>query len=136
MFTVVIAVYAAVLTAELLGDKTLYTVGTLATRYRVAPVLIGAATAAAVKMLVGVWFLGSLLAVLPSGVVPAVSCATFLVMAFAVWRTPRGGPPDESPRHWAYAGAAGFAAIVSTEWGDVGQITAAVLAAEHHALFV
>lgn len=137
MFALLATVYAAVLAAELLGDKTLYTVGTLATRYRVLPVLLGAAVAVTAKMLVAVMFLGSILAALPPAILPIVSCSTFLAMAILVWlRKPSAPAPVGPPRHWALASVVSFGAIFFTEWGDLGQLAAAMLAAEHHELLI
>jgi putative Ca2+/H+ antiporter (TMEM165/GDT1 family) len=56
--------YGTVLVAELSGDKLLYTLGALATRFRILPVLTGAALAFVLKMLAAV-LLGQILAELP-----------------------------------------------------------------------
>ena len=42
--------YLAVLVAEIVGDKFLYTTGILATRYRPTPMMLGLALAFMVKM--------------------------------------------------------------------------------------
>ena len=54
MITIFFATYGAVLIAEIVGDKLLYTTGVLATRYRSASILTGMALAFACKMGVAV----------------------------------------------------------------------------------
>ena len=77
------AAYGAVLLAELLGDKTLYTVGALAARNRLLPVLTGAGLAVSLKMLAAV-LLGQLIADLPPVALSLVSAVTFVTMALAI----------------------------------------------------
>jgi len=71
MLTLFVASYATVLVAELVGDKTLYTLGSLATQFRLGPILVGAAMAFMIKMLIAV-LLGRQLAELPESAVSAV----------------------------------------------------------------
>jgi Ca2+/H+ antiporter, TMEM165/GDT1 family len=128
-----VTVYLAVLLAELLGDKTLYTVGTLATEYPVASVIAGSGLAVAIKMAVAV-LLGDVLAHLPAVVVSIVSAATFLAMAVTLWvAKPESGSADRSPRSgsWARGASTAFFGILLTEWADFGQLTAATLVAEY-----
>jgi putative Ca2+/H+ antiporter (TMEM165/GDT1 family) len=131
--TVLASSYVAVLAAEIVGDKTLYTLGSLSTRHRIAPLAAGALLAFGVKMLVAV-LAGRALAELPQLVVRLVGCATFVAMAIALWRKPVRKPvvadaPDVEPPHWWRPAAAAFAAIFLSEWGDPGQLTAAALSA-------
>ncbi len=60
--------YTTVLLAEVLGDKTLFTMGSLAPRHRLPPLLVGASVAVALKMLAAV-ALGGLIGHLPPLVV-------------------------------------------------------------------
>lgn len=125
-----LAAYAAVFLAEMVGDRSVYTVSALATRFRPAPVFCGIVLAFMGKMLAAVLF-GRVIARLPAALVAGVSAATFLVTAVVLWQR-RGEPVDAEPlppRRWKRGLAASFAAIFFSEWADVGQITAAVLAA-------
>ena len=126
--------YATVFVAELVGDKSIYTICLLAGRYRRAPVAGGVLLAFMGKMWVAV-FVGGLLSALPAPWVSAVSALTFVVMAVVLWFK---GSDEESEarayfRSWPYAGWVAFAAIFFTEWGDPGQLAAMALAAHYHA---
>lgn len=133
MVTILITTYGAILIAELVGDRTLYTLCAIVSRYRPLPVLMGAAMAFMGKMAVAV-LLGGLIASLPGWVSAAISGLTFLTMAVFVWRaTAEAEPANEFvQRGSAHAALVGFTSIFFTEWGDVGQITAALLAARYH----
>jgi putative Ca2+/H+ antiporter (TMEM165/GDT1 family) len=136
MIALLLTTYGTVLVAELLGDKTLYTLGSLATRFRLGAILGGAVAAFALKMLVAVLF-GRVLATCPDALVAAVSAATFLVMAVVLWRKRPGTPPaDAAPPRWSRATVISFAAIFFPEWGDPGQLAAAMLVAQHGAPLV
>jgi putative Ca2+/H+ antiporter (TMEM165/GDT1 family) len=127
-----VTVYLTVLLAELLGDKTLYTVGTLATTHRVAAVLGGAGVAVALKMGAAVLF-GGVIARLPPLAVSIVSAGTFFGMAASLWFS-REKAEDKSARpgqSWARGARVAFLGIFLTEWADFGQITAAALAAQY-----
>jgi Ca2+/H+ antiporter, TMEM165/GDT1 family len=127
-----VTVYGAVLLAELLGDKTLYTVGAIAVNGRLAAVLSGAGFAVSLKMLAAV-LLGKVIADLPPVAVSLVSAVTFVVMALTIWfkRPKEREALDAVPRSALRVAAATFAAIFFTEWGDVGQVTCAIFAAKH-----
>src|SRR4051812_41366668 len=126
-----LAVYAAVLTAELVGDKTLYTLGPLSSRYGFSPVLAGATVACMGKMAAAV-LLGDLLSRLPGWILAATSAVTFFWMAILLYRR---RPETEVVRdgggqRWWRGALVGFGSSFFSEWADVGQITAAVLAAQ------
>lgn|GEM_PF-3900977 len=89
--------YTTVLLAEVLGDKTLFTMGSLAPRHRLPPLLVGASVAVALKMLAAV-ALGGLIGHLPPLVVSLVSAVTFLVLAFRLWRDVPERTPDATRR--------------------------------------
>ncbi len=126
-----LTVYTTVLLAELVGDKTFYSVGALATANRPAPVLLGASLGAACKMAAAV-ALGSLVARLPSALLAGLTAATFFAMAASLARKPASGAdPAGRPRGAARSTLAAFGSIVLTEWGDVGQVAVAVLAARY-----
>jgi putative Ca2+/H+ antiporter (TMEM165/GDT1 family) len=134
MISLLLTAYVTVLVAEMVGDKTLYTLGTLATRFRLLPILAGAAAAFMLKMLAAV-LLGRLLATLPGEVVAAVSAITFFAMAVGLWLKKPSPEPAEGlpPTRWSRAALISFAAIFFPEWGDAGQLAAAMLVAQHRA---
>jgi putative Ca2+/H+ antiporter (TMEM165/GDT1 family) len=128
MFPILLATYAAVFVAEIVGDKLLYTTGVLAARYKTLPIMIGMAFAFMIKMAVAV-LAGEFVSKLPPWLVASVTMLSFIGVAIAVWRK------DErraSLREVSAPKAAmvSFAAIFFSEWGDVGQITAAGMAAQ------
>ena len=130
MLVTMVAVYVAVLTAELVGDKTLYTLGPLSSRYGFSPVLAGATLACMAKMAAAV-LLGDLLSRLPGWVLAATSALTFFWMAVLLYRRkPETEVVREGGRHWWHGALIGFGSSFFSEWADVGQITAAVLAAQ------
>jgi len=124
--------YSTVLIAELLGDKTLYTLGALATRFRLAPIIAGAALAFALKMAAAV-LLGHFIASLPPSLVMKVSGLTFLCMAAGMlYRLLRPKVQTVTPAPVAFGAAfvTSFVALFVPEWGDPGQLAAALLVAQ------
>jgi Ca2+/H+ antiporter, TMEM165/GDT1 family len=129
MLTVLAATYGAVLLAEIAGDKLLFVTGVLATRYRLLPVIAGVAVAFMAKMAVAVAVGNSLVA--------AISALSFFTIAYSLWRKTDDDDDltektatKKNPIHSAAGGAlAAFAAVFFSEWGDIGQITAATIAA-------
>jgi putative Ca2+/H+ antiporter (TMEM165/GDT1 family) len=130
MLALFFATYGAVFLAEIAGDKLLYTTGVLATRYRPAPIMVGMAIAFMAKMAVAV-AIGEAISRLPAALVAAVTTVSFLGVAYTVWKKPM--TPTTAKEHHAAGKAAilSFAAIFFSEWGDVGQITAATMAARY-----
>jgi len=135
MIPILLATYTAVFVAEIVGDKLLYTTGVLATRYRTAGIVVGMLVAFMAKMAVAVW-IGSLISNLPPLVVVALTSASFIGIAITLWRKPVDRSQDEIDRRYSRAAMVSFAAIFFSEWGDVGQITAATMAAQFHAPLV
>lgn len=116
--------------AEIVGDKLLYTTGVLAARYRTLPITLGMAGAFMAKMAVAV-LVGEAISRLPSVLVASITAISFLGVAFALWRKP-DQPTAKDKTHTARKAAmVSFAAIFFSEWGDVGQVTAATLAARY-----
>lgn len=115
------AAYSTVLVAELLGDKSIYTIASLSSRFRAGLILAGVSAAFALKMLVAV-LVGRAITALPPVAVAAASCAGFLFTAWTLLREERA--PSES-----FGGALGisFTSIALTEWCDPGQLAAALL---------
>jgi putative Ca2+/H+ antiporter (TMEM165/GDT1 family) len=128
-------VYGAVLLVEVAGDRSFYTTGTLASRFGALPVLSGVAVAFMLKMLVAVTF-GHALLLLPEPVVRAVSVATLLAAAVALWREGREGEEEGSAAPRAgrmHPTLVAFGAIFFTEWADPGQLAAAAFSARYAA---
>jgi putative Ca2+/H+ antiporter (TMEM165/GDT1 family) len=125
-----IAAFAAVFFAEMIGDRSLYTISSLASSFGTARVAVGVSVAFAMKMGVAV-LLGRQLAQLSPAVVAAVSAATFFATAVVLYAKGRRRPAlahaGEAP--FVRASTVSFAAIFFTEWADVGQVTAAMLVA-------
>jgi Ca2+/H+ antiporter, TMEM165/GDT1 family len=128
MIAVLIATFGAVFVAEIVGDKLLYTTGVLATRYRTAPILFGMLIAFMAKMGVAV-AVGNAISKLPPLLVAGLTSVSFIGVAIALWRRPVKSVPQEKDRGASKAAMVSFAAIFFSEWGDVGQITAATMAA-------
>lgn len=130
MIKVFIATYAAVFLAEIAGDKLLYTTGVLSSRYRPLPIMVGVTIAFMVKMAVAV-AAGEWVSHLPPLVVAGVTAVSFIGVAYTVWRKPTVPRTKKKEDHTAgKAALVSFAAIFFSEWGDVGQITAATMAAK------
>ena len=128
MLPIFFATYAAVFVAEIVGDKLLYTTGVLAARYRTAPIMVGMVVAFMLKMAVAV-ALGSAIARLPPILVAALTSVSFIGVAIALWRKPVDRKFTHKETGASKAAMLSFAAIFFSEWGDVGQITAAAMAA-------
>ena len=127
MLPVLFATYGAVFVAEIVGDKLLYTTGVLATRYRTVPIMFGMALAFMAKMGVAV-AVGKAISALPPLAVAAITTLNFFAIAWFLWRKPeKKSEKKEYPASKAVM--VSFAAIFFSEWGDVGQITAATMAA-------
>ncbi|HEX8746421.1 MAG TPA: TMEM165/GDT1 family protein, partial [Pyrinomonadaceae bacterium] len=129
-----LATYGTIFLAELVGDKNLYTISSLTVRFHVLPVMCGIALAFSGKMLAAV-SLGRVVAELPSALVTGMSAATFFATGLIIWmKRPEGSPQREAGAlKWSRAVPVSFAAIFFSEWGDVGQIATATLAARYHA---
>ena len=131
MLLILFTAFGAVFVAEIFGDKLLYTTGVLAARYRTAPIMLGMALAFMAKMGVAV-LVGDAISKLPRSLVATITALSFLGVAVALWLKP-DRPRESKENHRASKAAAlSFAAIFLSEWGDVGQITAATLTAKYH----
>jgi putative Ca2+/H+ antiporter (TMEM165/GDT1 family) len=128
MLAILVATYGAVFVAEIVGDKLLYTTGILATRYRSVPIMIGMLLAFMAKMGVAV-ALGNAISKLPPLFVAALTSISFIGVAITLWRKPMERSTSEKDLGSSKAAMVSFAAIFFSEWGDVGQITAATMAA-------
>ena len=136
VLTIFWVAYAVVFIAELVGDKAIYTIGTLATRYTPLAVSTGIIVAFMGKMLAAV-LVGQTIASLPKAFLGGLSAVTFFTLAVLFWfrkATPNTEKPGE-PQKWYGPVLTSFATIFFSEWGDVGQIAAATVAAQYHAPF-
>jgi putative Ca2+/H+ antiporter (TMEM165/GDT1 family) len=130
MVLIFLTTFGTVFVAEIVGDKLLYTTGVLAARYRTLPIMLGMALAFMAKMGVAV-LVGDAISKLPPLLVATITSISFLGVAIALWRK-SDQPHDKEKTHTAKKAAmVSFAAIFFSEWGDVGQITAATLAARY-----
>jgi putative Ca2+/H+ antiporter (TMEM165/GDT1 family) len=128
VIAILFATYGAVFVAEIVGDKLLYTTGVLATRYRTVPIMIGMLIAFMAKMAVAV-AVGSAIGKLPPYLVATLTSLSFIGVAITLWRKPVERSSFEKEKRASRAALVSFAAIFFSEWGDVGQITAATMAA-------
>ena len=128
MIPILFTTFGAVLVAEIAGDKLLYTTGVLSTRYRMSPVLFGMAAAFLLKMGAAV-AAGQLVSHLPPLFVAVLTSASFLGVAVALWFKPVEASAHQFDGASTKAALVSFSAIFFSEWGDVGQITAAAMAA-------
>ena len=121
--------YAAVFTAEIVGDKLLYTTGVLATRYRTVPMMSGIVLAFMAKMAVAV-AIGQAISTLPPLLIATITLANATWIAWLLW--PQHVTRNEAEPHHSTSEATvvSFASVFFTEWGDIGQVTAATLAAQ------
>jgi Ca2+/H+ antiporter, TMEM165/GDT1 family len=133
---VLVASYWTVLVAELIGDKSIFTVASLTLRFRAGLVFLAMVAAFGGKMLAAVLF-GSLLTQLPAPVVTAASAIAFFGAGLFIWfRKPESQTPDPvSPPQWSHAALVAFASLFLSEWADPGQITTAAMVAHFHVPF-
>ncbi len=130
---VFLVTYTAVLAAELVGDKSLYTVISLSLRFPGSAVLAGSAVAFGGKMLAAA-LLGKAVIHISGRWVGVVSAAAFFFSALVIWLK-KPEPATAGPvqgAHWVRAAAASFGGLFFAEWLDPGQITAAALVARSH----
>jgi putative Ca2+/H+ antiporter (TMEM165/GDT1 family) len=128
---VLLLAYWTILVAELVGDKSLYSIASLAMRFARWQVLAGVGAAVGLKMLAAV-LLGSTLAHLPGKWLALLSAVTFFATAAFFFFHP-AEEPRPVPGRGASAVLVSFAAVFFAEWADPGQIAAAVLSAQHRA---
>ena len=105
------ATYIAVLGAEVVGDKLLYTIGVLAGRYSRLSIVAGTTAAFMFKMGAAV-AVGAAITRLPRSVVLATTGASFLWIAWNVWRQPEEESENPAERS---ALLLSFSAVVFSE---------------------
>jgi putative Ca2+/H+ antiporter (TMEM165/GDT1 family) len=126
LFVIFLATFGAVFIAEIVGDKLLYTTGVLAARYRTWPIMLGMAVAFMAKMGVAV-LVGEAISKLPRLLVASITAISFLSIAFVLWRKSDRAREIQEEHRAHKAAMVSFAAIFFSEWGDVGQVTAATV---------
>jgi putative Ca2+/H+ antiporter (TMEM165/GDT1 family) len=134
MLSLFFIAYGTIFVSELIGDKNIYTISSLATRFGPLQVCCGFTAAFAIKTLVAI-LLGSVIAELPTSVVATTSTVTFFLTALVIWFKRSSNPATEREykSHVPKAILIPFAAILFSEWGDIGQIMAATLTARYQA---
>jgi Ca2+/H+ antiporter, TMEM165/GDT1 family len=128
-----IVAYWTVLIAELVGDKTIYMVSSLALRFRPAIVFGSLLVAFAGKMAAAV-LLGKFVIRFESRWTDLASAIAFFVSAALIWFDEEEHRDQESRDavRWPRAAMISFASLFFTEWGDPGQISAAALVLKSH----
>lgn len=130
MPSLVLTIFLAVLTAELAGDKLLYTIAAIAGRYTLTRVGVGFALACGGKMFCAV-AIGRVLSALPTSIVSLVTAATFVIAGIGIWRRyPDAALALDTTDPRRGGALVTFASVFFTEWGDLGQITVASIAAQ------
>src|ERR1700741_5235955 len=137
LFYVIFAIYGAILLSELVGDRSLFMIGSLTVRFSTLSIFCGFSAAFAVKMFVAV-LLGRIIAELPQNFVILTSSITFFITAMTIWFKQKDPAPTASENEARIPKGALFAflAIVFSEWADPGQIMAAPLTARYKLPFV
>jgi putative Ca2+/H+ antiporter (TMEM165/GDT1 family) len=132
----ILLAFWTVLVAELVGDKSMYTLTSLTLRFRAGLVFAAFALASGAKMLVAV-VLGSAVLRFQSHWTYAVSAIAFFISAILIWTEGRE-PAQEAQSGsaaWGKGALACFASFFLTEWADPGQIAAAALVLKSHLLW-
>jgi len=134
-FLTTLLAFWSVLISELVGDKSLYALTSLALRFRWTLVLAAFGIASAMKMMTAV-LLGSVVMRIHSHWTYMVSAAAFFISAILIWLEE---PPDKENERsgsggWSKGLLVCFSSFFLTEWGDPGQIAAAALVLKSHAL--
>lgn len=134
-------VFALIVPAEL-PDKTFVATLVLATRFRAAPVMIGAAAGFVVQAGIAVGA-GSILDLLPETPVRAVSAAIFALGAVLMLRPLENAAKEEREVESEIAAVptepsnrriilTSFLVLFVAEWGDLTQLLTASLSAKYH----
>jgi putative Ca2+/H+ antiporter (TMEM165/GDT1 family) len=129
----VLLAFWAVLIAELVGDKSLYALASLALRFRWAVVFAAFAVAGAAKMAVAA-LLGGVIMQFQGHWTYLVSAVAFFVSAVLIWVDEEPETNQENTRRmsWRKGLMVCFGSFFFAEWGDPGQIAAAALVLNSH----
>ena len=120
--------------AELVGDKSIYSIASLSIRYSAAVVFSGITLAFAGKMLVAVLLVRLLVRL--HFWTDMISAVAFFISALFLWlKEPEPGkPPDNQKGAWGKGMAVCFVALFLTEWGDPSQVAVAALSLKSQSL--
>jgi putative Ca2+/H+ antiporter (TMEM165/GDT1 family) len=118
--------YSAVLGAELIADRSVVSVGALATRFRLGAVFAGLVLGSVAKSFVAVMF-GHTLKSVPAIVVTILGAATLVWGGFLLLRQASKDTSKTTPTTRTGIGAA-FVTVLFSEWIDIGQLTTAFVA--------
>jgi putative Ca2+/H+ antiporter (TMEM165/GDT1 family) len=120
-----------VLGAELVGDKSLYMISALGTRFRAGIVVASLVAAFSGKMLIAV-MLGKAIVHFHSRWTDIATAVAFFISATMIWFGEAESELREVPTSvaWPRALAVCFGSLFFLEWGDPGQIAAAALSAK------
>ena len=133
MLYLLLSVYLTVLLTELVGDKAIYTISSLTSRFHPLPVFIGVVTAFAGKALAAV-LVGQAVSELPRKTILLMSAVTFFLTALVIWfkrQDSRAGGAEEGRVGSSRGALVAFAAVFLSEWGDIGQLTVINLTARY-----
>ena len=125
---VVFLAFWAVLIAELVGDRSIYALASLALRFRWGVVFLGYTIANAAKMAVAA-VLAHAITHFQSRWTYIISAVAFFVSAVLIWvdEPHETECVDAKRQAWPRAAVICFCSFFLTEWGDPGQIAAAAL---------
>jgi putative Ca2+/H+ antiporter (TMEM165/GDT1 family) len=127
--------YWTVFVAELVGDKSIYTVSSLTLRFRSPIVFVALSAAFGCKMFAAV-LLGRLMVRFDSRWTDLVSAGAFFLSAVLIWFSEKETAVASRATNvsWPRAAVVCFGSLFLTEWGDPGQISAAALTLKSHSL--
>ncbi|HKR66925.1 MAG TPA: TMEM165/GDT1 family protein [Thermoanaerobaculia bacterium] len=124
-----LAAFVTILLAEVAGDKLVYAIASLSTRYSIRAVMLGVAPALMIKMAIAV-LLGGFLQELPRTLITIVTALTFAIMAVRLLLQTHDEPSAPTKRGSPILSS--FATVFSAEWADPAQLAAAALVARFH----
>ena len=130
---VVLLAFWAVLIAELVGDKSLYALASLAMRFRWRVVFVSFVFASAVKLGIAA-LLANAITQFHSRWTDFISAAAFFISAALIW-VREGDEIEETDtgrRTWQKGMLISFCSFFFSEWGDPGQIATAALVLRSH----
>ena len=132
---VVFLAFWAVLIAELVGDRSIYALASLALRFRWGVVFLGYTIANVAKMAVAA-ALAHAITHFQSRWTYIISAVAFFVSAVLIWvdEPHETECVDAKRQAWPRAAVICFCSFFLTEWGDPGQIAAAALVLKSHLL--
>jgi putative Ca2+/H+ antiporter (TMEM165/GDT1 family) len=132
--TVALVSFWTVFIAELVGDKSIYSVTSLSLRFRASAVFTGITIAFAAKMMIAVLLVRLLVQI--HFWTDFVSAVAFFVSAFLLWIKEPDPVRATGPAKpgWFKAVVVSFAALFFIEWADPSQVALAALSVRSHSL--